>query len=64
MKILKAIIPILLSLVIILNLTSCFLVVRQDNGKHKGWYKNPHNPHNPSKVTIIKPGNGHGKHHK
>ncbi|WP_242916255.1 hypothetical protein [Pontibacter liquoris] len=21
---------------------------RHDNGKHKGWYKNPNNPHHPS----------------
>lgn len=21
--------------------------VRHDNGKHKGWYKNPNNPHHP-----------------
>lgn len=33
---------------------------KQDNGKHKGWYKNKNNPHHPaskktkpSKVVII-----------
>jgi hypothetical protein len=28
---------------------SCVLLVgpEHDNGKHKGWYKNPNNPHNP-----------------
>lgn len=23
-------------------------VVKKDNGKHKGWYKNPNNPHHPA----------------
>jgi hypothetical protein len=25
---------------------SCVVVTPHDNGKHKGWYKNPGNPHN------------------
>jgi hypothetical protein len=49
-------------------------VVKKDNGKHKGWYKNPNNPHNPahgSNTTVVVvekhnehengQGNGHGK---
>ncbi|QEC51189.1 hypothetical protein EDD80_101337 [Anseongella ginsenosidimutans] len=29
-----------------LAMTSC-VTTRHDNGKHKGWYKNPNNPHHP-----------------
>ena len=45
-------------------------VVKKDNGKHKGWYKNPNNPHNPAhggNTTVVvveqnnEHGNGHGK---
>lgn len=31
-------------------------VIKKDNGKHKGWYKNPHNPHNPAhggNTTVV-----------
>lgn len=58
-------------MIIAINLTSCFLVNtkdanRHDNGKHKGWYKEPHNS---KKIIIVTPngkgkshGKGHGKH--
>jgi hypothetical protein len=40
--------------------TSCIVAnrtaVRHDNGKHKGWYKNPNNPHNPASTKQAKPG--------
>jgi len=45
----------LLSTALVFNLTSCLVLVPKDNGKHKGWYKNPKNPHNP------KHGKGKGK---
>ncbi|MES2733108.1 MAG: hypothetical protein V4714_15275 [Bacteroidota bacterium] len=42
-------------------------VVKKDNGKHKGWYKNPHNPHHPSNntttVVVVENDNGHGHGH-
>ena len=60
MKAIKTIIPIVISLIIILNLSSCFLIVRRDNGKHSGWYKNPNNKHYPNNIIIIKPGKGKG----
>jgi hypothetical protein len=62
MKKLKVFIPIILSMIIMLNLTSCFLILndKKDNGQHRGWYKNQNNPHNPNKVIIIKQGNGNG----
>jgi len=41
---------------ILLGSTSC-LVVRTDNGHHRGWHKNPKNPHNP---ISTNPGRGHG----
>jgi len=38
-------------------------VVKKDNGKHKGWYKNPNNPHHPSHnrggtVVVVNQNNG------
>lgn len=38
-------------------------VVKKDNGKHKGWYKNPKNPHHPSHssggtVVVVNQNNG------
>jgi hypothetical protein len=38
--------------------TSCFVVTRKDNGKHKGWNKNTNNPHNPN---TTNPGKGNSK---
>jgi hypothetical protein len=40
-------------------------VVKKDNGKHKGWYKNPNNPHHPSHnrgstVVVVNQNNGNG----
>lgn len=34
---------------LILATSSCVIVQpKHDNGKHKGWYKNPNNPHHPN----------------
>jgi hypothetical protein len=48
--------------------SSCAVFVgpKHDNGKHKGWYKNPNNPHNPAHGTTQpgppkSNGNGNGK---
>ena len=62
MKAIKIILPLVLSMIIVLNLSSCFLVLndKKDNGHHKGWYKNPNNPHHPN---TNKNGNGHGNGH-
>lgn len=46
---------------LLLNLTSCLVLVNKDNGKHKGWYKNPNNPHHPNSTN---PGKSKGKHNK
>lgn len=37
----------LLSSAILLSTTAC-VTVKHDNGKHKGWTKNPNNPHHPN----------------
>lgn len=61
MKTFKAIITISLLLFIYLSQTSCVYrttVVKKDNGKHKGWFKNPNNPHHPNSTN---PGNAKGK---
>lgn len=31
----------------LLSATSCVVLVKRDNGRHKGWFKHPQNPHNP-----------------
>jgi hypothetical protein len=43
------------------SMTSCVVVAKSDNGKHKGWYKNPNNPHNPNSMN---PGKANGKQKK
>ena len=62
MKAIKILLPLVLSMIIVLNLTSCFLVLRKDNGNHKGWYKNPGN-NSVKKTLIFKNGNGNGNGH-
>lgn len=41
--------------IVILFGTSCVVVEKHDNGKHKGWYKNSNNPHHPNSTN---PGKG------
>jgi hypothetical protein len=53
MKNLKTIAILILLTAFVAATNSC-KVVKKDNGKHKGWYKNPKNPHNP-KTTNAKP---------
>ena len=48
------IIPIILFTLSLLSQTSCVVVHKSDNGKHKGWYKNPKNPHNPNSTNPGK----------
>ncbi len=40
---------------------SCAVIVKSNNGNHKGWYKNPNNPHHPQSSN---PGISVGKHKK
>jgi hypothetical protein len=61
MKILKITLITLLLSFIISSGTSC-VAYRKDNGKHKGWFKNPNNPHNPNTTNPGKSkGNSNGK---
>ncbi len=62
---LQLLIAMTLCTVILLNSSSCVVVPRTDNGKHKGWFKNPKNPHNPAHIKYKKPpvkGKGKYKH--
>jgi len=36
------------------NTSSCVVSGKSDNGKHKGWYKNPNNPHHPNSTNPGK----------
>ncbi|MCX6320463.1 MAG: hypothetical protein NTX93_01475 [Bacteroidia bacterium] len=47
MKTFKTIATLLLCLVLLFGATSCVVLVKKDNGYHKGWFKNPNNPHHP-----------------
>lgn len=38
--------------------TSCVVFSKGDNGRHKGWQKNPNNPHH---QNSTKPGKSKGK---
>lgn len=53
---------VLLTVSLSLLASSCTVHVRHkhghDNGKHKGWYKNPNNPHHPKSTN---PGKGNQK---
>jgi hypothetical protein len=46
MKISRILVTILLFTAILFACESCVVLVKEDNGNHKGWYKNPKNPHN------------------
>lgn len=61
MKTVKTFVILALCMGFLFNITSCVVLVREDNGKHKGWYKNPHNPHHPHSTN---PGKSKGKSNK
>jgi len=55
-------------MVLLFAATSC-VVVRKDNGKHRGWFKNRNNPHhprttNPGKSKSVKELKSKGKKNK
>lgn len=53
MKAFRAVTILFLCFGYLFNTTSC-LVVKHDNGKHKGWYKNSNNPHHPNTINLGK----------
>jgi len=61
MKSFKTISALTFSLLFLITQTSCQVVSDNgsgNNGKHRGWYKNPNNPHNPN---TTNPGEGKTK---
>jgi len=58
MKPSKTIAILALSLGLLFSTTSCLVLVKKDNGKHKGWHKNSNNPHHPNSSN---PGHSKGK---
>ena len=64
MKIFRSITALMLVMFLLFNLTSCFVIYKKDNGRHKGWHKSQNNPHHP---VSTNPGKANGKangHHK
>jgi hypothetical protein len=63
----KSKISFILILAVAFALTGTFTacVVKKDNGKHKGWYKNPKNPHHPASTkggaSPASPAKGKGR---
>jgi len=47
MKPLKTFTIVVFCLALLFVASSCAVVVRKDNGKHRGWFKNRNNPHHP-----------------
>jgi hypothetical protein len=56
MKLIKTIVILGLLIGFLFNVTSCVVVPRKDNGKHKGWHKSSSNLHhlNTSKPSKSK----------
>ncbi len=58
MKPFRTVIILALCAGLLFSVTSCTVFVKKDNGKHKGWFKNPNNPHNQDSTN---PGKSKGK---
>ncbi|HUX97883.1 MAG TPA: hypothetical protein VMV47_19280 [Bacteroidales bacterium] len=41
-------------IVVLYFTASCVVLLKENNGKHKGWYKNTNNPHNPKSTNRGK----------
>ena len=57
-KSIKILSALLICTALLLSTSSCFVSVSENNGHHKGWYKNSNNPHNPKSTN---PGHSKGK---
>jgi hypothetical protein len=57
MKTFKTLAALLILTGLLFNNSSC-VVVKKDNGKHKGWFKNRNNPHHPN---TTNPGKAKGR---
>ncbi|HLG04358.1 MAG TPA: hypothetical protein VI731_12240 [Bacteroidia bacterium] len=61
MKNLKAFWMLVLCAALLVNLSSCVVLVnKKDNGKHKGWYKKPGSPGNSKNPGAPHPGKPKG----
>ena len=54
MKIFKTVIIFVLSAGLLLSTSSCVVLVKEDNGKHKGWFKHPDKSNSQLHPVIIK----------
>jgi hypothetical protein len=54
MKTFRTVVALGLCTMLLTTATSCIVLTRHDNGKHKGWYKNSHNPHHPKSTNPGK----------
>ena len=53
MRIVRTIAAVCFASAFLLAAPSCATLVKKDNGKHKGWYKNTNNPHNPASAKTT-----------
>ena len=60
----KIAIMLVLSFSLLFGATSCVVVYKTDNGKHKGWYKNRNNPHHPNSTNPGHTKKEHKEEHK
>ena len=42
-----------LTVSLLLPAASCTVLVKKDNGKHKGWFENKNNPYNPASSKTM-----------
>jgi len=55
------VILVLIGFMFFCSINSCIVVTQKDNGKHKGWNKNPNNPHYKNSQPPIYHNNSHEK---
>jgi len=61
MKYSKIIFAIFLFAAFLFTSGSCTVLLKENNGKHKGWYKNPKDHH---EIVSTNPGHSKGRFHK
>jgi hypothetical protein len=58
MKTSKIILSVLVILAFLTGSTSCVVYYKENNGKHRGWYKSRNHP---QQGKVIHPGKGRGR---
>lgn len=61
MKLFRKVAMAVLCMGFLFSATSCAVMVKGNNGQHKGWNKNSNNPHH---YNSTNPGKAKGKHKK